>query len=98
MGSISDDQEGEEENPLRSKKTKKFKRKKTFSTVEYLQPTAKEKVMANAYGGIARGEIRRPGIKYDAKRLEGSKKFRVSTAEEPKLRHQLTQLAKTAGA
>ena len=54
--------------------------------------------MANAYGGIARGELRRPGIKYEAKRLEGSKKFRVSTAEEPKLRHQLTQLAKTAGA
>lgn len=42
--------------------------------------------MAGAYGGVARGEIRRPGIKYDRERLANSKKFRVATAEEPKVR------------
>jgi hypothetical protein len=42
--------------------------------------------MAGAYGGQAIGSIRRPGIKYEKERLEGSKKFRVSTADEPKVR------------
>jgi len=42
--------------------------------------------MAGAYGGVARGEIRRPGIKYDKERLANSKKFRVATAEEPRVR------------
>lgn len=53
--------------------------------------------MAGAYGGMARGEIRRPGIKYQKDRLENSKKFRVSTADEPKVRAQLNELAKTTG-
>lgn len=53
--------------------------------------------MAGAYGGMARGEIRRPGIKYDKERLKDSKKFRVSTADEPRVRAQLTQLAMTGG-
>jgi len=51
--------------------------------------------MAGAYGGMARGEIRRPGIKYEKDRLANSKKFRVSTADEPKIRAQLNELAKT---
>ncbi len=54
--------------------------------------------MAGAYGGMARGEIRRPGIKYDKERLNNSKKFRVSTADEPRIRAQLNQLANTSTA
>jgi len=46
--------------------------------------------MAGAYGGQAVGSIRRPGIKYEKDRLKDSKKFRVNTAEEPKLRAKLT--------
>jgi len=70
---------------------KKLKKKKTkVTTVEILQPTGREKIMAGAYGGQAVGSIRRPGIKYEKDRLEGSKKFRVNTAEEPKLRAKLT--------
>lgn len=45
--------------------------------------------MADAYGGQAKGELRRPGVKYDKERLAGSKKFRVATADEPKVRAQL---------
>jgi len=42
--------------------------------------------LAGAYGGEAVGSIRRQGVKYDKERLKGSQKFRVSTADEPKLR------------
>jgi hypothetical protein len=63
-----------------------------------LEPTNREKNMAGAYGGMARGEIRRPGIKYDKERLNNSKKFRVSTADEPRIRAQLNQLANTSTA
>lgn len=72
-----------------SKKRKGKKKKPKVSTVEILQPTGREKNMAGAYGGQAVGSVRRPGIKYDKKRLEGSKTFRVNTAEEPKLRSKL---------
>jgi hypothetical protein len=51
--------------------------------------------MAGAYGGQAIGSIRRPGIKYEKDRLEGSRKFRVSTAEENKVRAQLSNLVKS---
>jgi len=51
--------------------------------------------MAGAYGGAARGQIRRPGIKYDKDRLNNAKKFRVNTAEEPKVRATLERLAKS---
>lgn len=51
--------------------------------------------MAGAYGGQAIGSIRRPGIKYEKDRLEGSRKFRVSTADEPKVRAQLSNLVKS---
>ena len=72
-----------------------MKKKKKLQTIEFLEPTNREKNMAGAYGGMARGEIRRPGIKYDKERLANSKKFRVSTAEEPRIRAQLNQLANT---
>jgi hypothetical protein len=48
-----------------------------MQTIELLEPTKREKNMAGAYGGQAKGEIRRPGIKYDKERLNNSKKFRV---------------------
>lgn len=75
---------------------KKKKKKSKVTTVEVLQPTGREKNMAGAYGGQAVGSIRRPGIKYEKQRLEGSKTFRVNTAEEPKLRSKLQQLVKSA--
>lgn len=78
-------------------KPKKKKKKPKLSTIEFLEPTNREKNMAGAYGGMARGEVRRPGIKYQKERLENSKKFRVSTADEPKIRAQLNELAKTTG-
>jgi len=53
--------------------------------------------MAGAYGGQAIGSIRRPGIKYEKERLEGSKKFRVATADEEKVRAQLSNLVKSTG-
>lgn len=81
------------------KKQKKNKKKKKakLQTIEFLEPTNREKNMAGAYGGMARGEIRRPGIKYEKDRLNNSKKFRVSTADEPRVRAQLNELAKTTG-
>ena len=60
-----------------------------MTTIELLEPTLREKNMADAYGGMAKGELRRPGVKYDKERLAGSKKFRVTTADEPKVRAQL---------
>ena len=78
---------------IQKKKQKPKKKKKPkMQTIEFLEPTKREKNMAGAYGGVARGEIRRPGIKYDRERLENSKKFRVSTADEPRVRAQLNQL------
>lgn len=81
----------------KKQKPKKKKKKPKMQTIEFLEPTNREKNMAGAYGGMARGEIRRPGIKYDKDRLANSKKFRVSTADEPKIRAQLNELAKTTG-
>lgn len=82
----------------KKQKPKKKKKKAKLQTIEFLEPTNREKNMAGAYGGMARGEIRRPGIKYDKERLNNSKKFRVSTADEPRIRAQLTALANnTAG-
>jgi hypothetical protein len=55
-----------------------------------LQPSAREKNMAGAYGGQALGSIRRPGVKYEKERLKDGMKFRVSAEEEPHLRATLT--------
>jgi hypothetical protein len=80
----------------KQKKLRKPKKKKPkVATIEFLEPTKREKNMAGAYGGMAIGEIRRPGIKYDRERLANSKKFRVATADEPKVRAQLAQLVGT---
>ena len=74
----------------KQKKIRKPKKKKPkVATIEFLEPTKREENMAGAYGGMAMGEIRRPGIKYDRDRLANSKKFRVATADEPKVRAQL---------
>lgn len=48
--------------------------------------------MAGAYGGEAKPELRRPKIKYDKERLANSKKFRVSTGDEPMVRADLDKL------
>lgn len=78
-----------------NKKPKKKKKKPKTTTIEFLEPTKREVNMAGAYGGTARGQVRRPGIKYDKDRLNNAKKFRVSTAEEPKVRATLERLAKS---
>lgn len=78
-----------------TKKPKKKKKKPKTTTIEFLEPTKREVNMAGAYGGTARGQIRRPGIKYDKERLNNAKKFRVNTAEEPKVRATLERLAKS---
>ena len=67
------DEYGEEDSPdqepgaiLKPRKKKPKKKKKAkLSTIEFLQPTGREKDMAGAYGGQAIGSIKRPGIKYD---------------------------------
>lgn len=48
--------------------------------------------MAGAYGGEAKPELRRPRVKYDKDRLATSKKFRIATADEPRVRAQLSKL------
>jgi hypothetical protein len=70
-------------------KRRRKKRKPKLTTIELLEPTTREKNMAGAYGGMAKGELRRPGVKYEKDRLANSKKFRVATADEPKVRAQL---------
>jgi len=70
-------------------KRRRKKRKQRLTTIELLEPTMREKNMAGAYGGQAKGELRRQGVKYEKERLAGSKKFRVATADEPKVRAQL---------
>lgn len=51
--------------------------------------------MADAYGGKARGHLRRPGIKYEEDRLKDSKKFVVSKDQELVVRAELEKLAKS---
>lgn len=58
-----------------------------------MEPKEREKNMAGAYGGEAKPELRRPKIKYDKERLANSKKFRISTADEPFVRANLDKLA-----
>ena len=56
------------EMPKRKTKKKSKKKKKT-GYLEYLMPTGKEVNMADAYGGNAKGQFRRKGVKYDKERL-----------------------------
>jgi hypothetical protein len=88
MGPSSAEEDGNDDDDVPKKRIKKKPKKKKpkLSTIEFLQPTGREKDMAGAYGGAAIGSIRRQGIKYEKERLEGSRKFRVSTADEPKVR------------
>lgn len=72
-------------NNKRLKKPKQ-KKKPKHSTIEFLEPKEREKNMAGAYGGEAKPELRRPRVKYDKERLQNSKKFRISTADEPSVR------------
>ena len=101
---IPEDDEGNEHMPPQSefdadnshiptlKRRRKKRKAPKLTTIELLEPTKREKNMAGAYGGQAKGELRRPGVKYDKERLANSKKFRVATADEPKVRAQLQQL------
>ena len=60
--------------------------------LEYLMPTQREVSMADAYGGAAKGQFRRPGVKYDKERPQN----RIKTpANIPGGRAQLEQLAST---
>jgi len=79
---------------LPAKKTKKKAKKKKNKQgyLEYLMPTNREVDMAGAYGGQAKGQFRRPGVKYDKERLMN----RIKTpANIPGGRAQLEALAAT---
>lgn len=98
---IQEDEEGDEHMAAQSeyevgdsliptlKRRRKKKKAPKLATIELLEPTKREKNLAGAYGGQAKGELRRPGVKYEKERLANSKKFRVSTTDEPKVRAQL---------
>ena len=58
----------DDELPMKKKKKKK-KPKKKSKMLEYLMPTQREVSMADAYGGQAKGQFRRQGVKYDKERL-----------------------------
>ena len=89
------DERGQPILPMQKQRRPKKKRKAKQATIEFLEPTNRERSMAGAYGGNARGQMRRPGIKYEKDRLANSKKFRVNTAEESKVRATLEKLANT---
>lgn len=77
--------------PKRKTKKKKSKKKKA-GYLEYLMPTNREVNMADAYGGQAKGQFRRTGVKYDKERLMN----RIKTpANIPGGRAQLEALAAT---
>ena len=77
---------------IKKKKTKKVTKKKKQDMLEYLMPTKREINMADAYGGNAKGQFRRPGVKYDKERLMN----RIKTpANIPGGRAQLEALANT---
>ncbi len=101
-GEQTDEQEEFLNNDLQSNgapttQTKKKNKKKgsKVTKIEILQPTVRDKNLAGAYGGEAVGSIRRQGVKYDKERLKGSQKFRVSTADEPKLRSTIAQFVQS---
>lgn len=76
----------------RKKTKKKSKKKKKAGYLEYLMPTNREVSMADAYGGQAKGQFRRNGVKYDRERLMN----RIKTpANIPGGRAQLEALAAT---
>jgi len=44
------------------KRRRKKRKAPKLTTIELLEPTKREKNMAGAYGGHAKGELRRPGV------------------------------------
>lgn len=59
-------QEGDElldQRRIKKKQTKK-KKKKPAQKTEYLDPNDREIDLANAYGGVAKGQVKRKGVKY----------------------------------
>ena len=84
--------EEEADLPKRRTKKKTKKKKKKTDMLEYLMPTKREVNMADAYGGQAKGQFRRPGVKYDKERIMN----RIKTpANIPGGRAQLEALAST---
>merc|ERR1712156_1080611 len=80
------------EMPKKKTKKKPKKKKKKDGYLEYLMPTNREVNMADAYGGQAKGQFRRPGVKYDKERLMN----RIKTpANIPGGKAQLEALAAT---
>lgn len=80
------------EMPRKKTKKKSKKKKKAGGNLEYLMPTNKEINMADAYGGQAKGQFRRPGVKYDKERLMN----RITApADMPGGKAKLEQLAST---
>lgn len=78
--------------PRKKTKKKGKKKKKAGGYLEYLMPTNREVNMADAYGGIAKGQFRRPGVKYDKERLMN----RIKTpADIPGGKAKLEELAAT---
>lgn len=76
--------------PKVKRKKKKTVKKTKQQMLEYLMPTRREVNMADAYGGNAKGQFRRPGVKYDKERLMN----RIKTpANIPGGRAQLEALA-----
>jgi hypothetical protein len=76
----------------RKSKPRKAKKKTKAQMMEYLMPTKREVNMADAYGGAAKGQFRRAGVKYDKERLQN----RIKTpANIPGGRAQLEALAST---
>ena len=81
-----------QELPAKRTKKKKKKPKTKKQMLEYLMPTNREVNMADAYGGMAKGQFRRKGVKYDKERLMN----RIKTpANIPGGKAQLEALAAT---
>ena len=84
--------ESQPEMPRKKTKKRSKKKKKAGGYLEYLMPTNREVNMADAYGGMAKGQFRRNGVKYDKDRLMN----RIKTpADIPGGKEQLEQLAAT---
>ena len=86
------DVQASSELPRKRTKKKSKKKKRPGPNLEYLMPTNKEIDMADAYGGQAKGQFRRPGVKYDKERLMN----RITApADMPGGKAKLEQLAST---
>lgn len=84
---------------LKKKKKKKKGKQPVYQTVEVLKPTARQKQMANAFGGTPFGDVKRDGIRYDKDRLADARRIPLrSTIERPMTRTEFERLsAEVAG-